>query len=232
ATVDNAYPGHPLHRSQILFTAPAFSQPLLIDVFRSAGTEETLYDLPTWYHGQLLSTDFTYTTKNELRPLGDTHGYQHLWLEASGQPSGASAEISWLHDGTFYTQTMATQVGDEILLVRTGANDPEYNLRRDPAFFLRRSGKGSTTFASVLETHGNYSPRTEVPNEPYGHVEELTILVDTPAYTALRFGHENGAKWLLLLANENGKPAATHQLNINGRQYAWTGAHHILQLAD
>lgn len=230
AKVDNAYPDRVLHRSQILFTAPAFAQPLLIDVFRSVGSGKTLHDLPTWFHGQLLSTDFDYATKSELRPLGNGHGYQHLWLEASGQPANASAEIGWFHDGTFYTQTMTTQAGDEILLVRIGGNDPEFNLRRDPAFVLRRSDVAITTFASVLETHGSYSPRTEVPNEPFGHVRKLALLVDTPAYTALSFGHKNGTQWLLLLANENSDPTAAHQLNINGRQYKWTGVHHILQI--
>ena len=229
AKVDNAYPGRVLHRSQILFTAPAFAQPLLIDVFRSVGTQKALHDLPTWYHGQLLSADFDYTTKSELRPLGNAHGYQHLWLEASGRPAGKSAEIGWFNKNTFYTQTMTTQPGDEFLLVRPGANDPEYNLRRDPGFVLRRAGAATTTFASVLETHGGYSPRTEVPNEPYGHVRELEVLTDTPEYTAITFGHENGTTWLLLLANENGDAAAAHQLTINGSPYEWTGVHHLIQ---
>jgi len=232
AKVDNAYPGRVLHRSQVLFTAPAFAQPLLLDVFRSVGTQKAIHELPTWYKGQLLSADFDYATNNELRPLGTKHGYQHLWIEGSGRPQGNSAQVGWINEGTFYTQTMTTLPGDEVRMVRLGANDPEFNLRRDPAFLLRRTGVATTTFASVLETHGSYSPRDEVPNEPYGHINNLAVVVDTPDYTALHFGHTNGQEWVLLLANNDNDTASVHQLSINDRPFKWTGVHHLIQITD
>jgi len=229
AKVDDAYANRTLHRSQILFTAPAFAQPLLIDVFRSTGNSTATHELPTWYHGQLLSTDFDYTTNSKLQALGDSHGYQHLYLEASGKPAGKSAQVGWFHAGTFYTQTMTIRPDDEIRMIRLGANDPKFNLRRDPAFVLRRENVANTTFASVTETHGSYTPRDEVPHTPYGELESLELVVDTDNYTALSFAHSNGQNWLLLLANNDNDAAAKHSLTINGQAYSWSGVHHLIK---
>lgn len=229
AITDNAYAGRTLHRFQFLVTAPAFAQPLLLDVFRATGSSAAVHELPTWYRGQLLSTSFDYVTENNLKPLGSAYGYQHIWLEATGKAAKKTASIGWLHDGTFYTQTMTTLPDDQIQMVRLGANDPEFNLRRDPAFILRREGVASTTFASILETHGSYSPRDEIPNTPYGHVTELTVAADTDQYTALRFAHENGSTWLLLMSNKNNTPKANHTLSFDGTDYTWTGVYCLLK---
>ena len=125
---------------------------------------------------------------------------------------------------------MTTRLDDEIRMVRLGANDPSFNLRRDPAFILRRTGVATTTFASVLETHGSYSPRDEIPRTPYGRLANLEMVVDQPDYVALRLTHFDGSSWLLLLAQRDNSAEATHQLNINGRTHAWEGVHHLLQL--
>ena len=228
SVTDNAYRGRTLHRFNVLLTAPAFSQPLVFDVFRSAGSKREVHDLPTWYHGELLETNFPFVTNNRLAPLGTDHGYQHLWAEASGKPTGEPARINWLSKGIFYSQTLATRPDDEVHFLRLGANDPEFNLRRDPAFLLRRTA-ATTTFASVLETHGSYSARVEVARTPYGELTEFEIVADTNGYVALRFAHRSGAEWLLLLALTDNDPAADHQLTINDRPVSWRGVHHLLK---
>ena len=43
-------------------------------------------------------------------------------------------------NGKFYTLTSVTDSSDELLFTRLGANDPEFNLRRDAAFMIRRKG--------------------------------------------------------------------------------------------
>jgi hypothetical protein len=229
AKAANVYPGRELHRSQWLLTDPVFAQPLMIDVFRAKGTASAIHDLPTWYHGQLLQTNFPYTTNNKLAPLGNDHGYQHIWAEASARPDTNVLRVNFYNEGTFYTQSSVAEPGDEFLFLRLGANDPEFNLRRDQAFVHRRPAVNGTTFVSVLETHGSYDPREEVPREPYGHITDVRLLVDTDAYTAISFKHENGAEWHLLLANQNAAPDATHNLNVNGTPYQWSGVHHLIK---
>ena len=228
ARSDNAYPGRELHRFNILLSAPAFAQPLLLDVFRSVGTKKEVHDLPTWYHGELLEANFPFTTNNRPAPLGNDHGYQHLWAEAGGQPGDGPARINWLSKGIFYTQTMATRPGDEVLFLRLGANDPEFKLRRDPAFLLRRRAT-TTTFASALETHGTYSPRDEIPRTPYSELTDFELVADTKDYVALRLAHRDGGEWHLLLATSDNDPTANHQLTMNGRAFSWKGVHHLIK---
>ncbi|MEO0731678.1 MAG: heparinase II/III family protein [Bacteroidota bacterium] len=223
----NAYSGRELHRSQWFIHDEAFAAPLLVDILRSAGTQPALHDLPTWYQGQLLQTNFAYATNADLNPLGKDHGYQHLWSEASGTAEGPTFQLNWLNNGRFHTLTTVAAEGDELHFVRLGANDPEFNLRRDPAFLLRRKATASTTFVSVLETHGSYTPRDEVPHQPFGEVTNLELLVDEPAYTVIAFRHANGTQWKLFLANQNQDPKAEHTLELADQVITWIGTNHL-----
>ncbi len=230
ATSDNAYPGRKLQRAQWLLNAPEFDRPLVIDLFRARGTVAADHELPTWYMGQLLMTNFDYATEPTLRPLGEDNGYEHLHLEAAGKPTGQTAEIGWFNNGRFYTQTMAVRPGDEVRFVRPGAADPNFNLRRDPGFILRRPNVKSTTFASVLEGHGSYSPRDEVPLRPYGSITDVKILVDDEKYTALQFDNKNGNRWRLLFSAADNDLARDHSLTIDGQTYRWSGVHHLIKI--
>ena len=45
--------------------------------------------------------------------------------------------------------------------MESGANDPEFNLRREPALLQRVEGQKDVTFFSVLEPHGEYNGTAE-----------------------------------------------------------------------
>lgn len=229
AKAANAYPGRSLHRSQWLLRDTVFANPLLIDVFRSTGAAAAVHDLPTWCHGQLMQTNFPYKTNNELSVLGTGHGYQHLWVEATAQPDTNVLSLNFFQGGIFYTQTSLAEPGDEFMFLRLGANDPEFNLRREAGFLHRRPRVDSTVFVSVLETHGSYDPREEVARNPYGHIVDIRLLHDSEAYTAIAFRHENGTEWRIFLANGDAAPESSHQLIINGTTYQWQGVHHLLK---
>ena len=66
----------------------------------------------------------------------------------------ASASMMTTHGPYILTKQALTQ------LTRLGANDPDFNLRRDPALLLRRRAE-NTTFVTAIEPHGTYSPVTE-----------------------------------------------------------------------
>lgn len=227
ATENNAYPGREMHRSMWLLKDEAFPEPLLISVLRTRGPAPASYDMPLWYKGQLLETNCDCTANNVLQPLGTAHGYQHLWTEANCRTTDGPLQFNWFHEGRFYTQTSTIDAGDEVLLVRLGANDPEMNLRRDPGMIHRRKAGANTTFVSVLETHGSYTPRNEITLDPYGHVSDVKLLVDSPEYTAFSLRHNDGNEWTILIANTTPDQATGHSLDINGRTYNWKGVHHL-----
>nr|WP_256534303.1 heparinase II/III family protein [Lewinella sp. JB7] len=229
AVAEQAYPGRRLHRAQWLLQDPVFEHPLVIDLFRATGDRPAVHDLPTWYMGQLMATDFDFVTNDTLRPLGTDHGYQHLFLEARGRPTEASASVEWFSDERFYTQTMITEPGDEILFVRPGAHDPNFNLRRDPGFVLRRGGVTNPTFVSVLESHGSYNPRDEVARNPFGRISDLRLLVNDDNYFALEFAYPNAGRWILIFSTKDADPEREHTLNINGQSHQWRGVHHLIK---
>jgi len=143
----NAYPNADMHRTLFLLKDEKFRNPIVVDVFRVISEDENQYDLPTWFQGHLLSTNFEYATQTEqLTTLGDGYGYQHLWKEASGKSIGDGNQITWfthLNDGggqvrgKIFTMTTSSMPNDELIFARGGANDPNFNLRRDPTFIQR-----------------------------------------------------------------------------------------------
>ena len=74
-------------------------------------------------------------------------------MEGQGKPVAESSQFTWLQEGKFYTLTAATASTDSLIFARIGANDPDFNLRRDAALIIRRPEAQSTVFASVIEPH-------------------------------------------------------------------------------
>ncbi|MEO1409227.1 MAG: heparinase II/III family protein [Bacteroidota bacterium] len=219
----HAYPGTELHRSLVVLEAPSFPNPLLIDVFRVRSERENQYDLPLWFTGHLLSSDVDYVSSTQrLAPLGTAHGYQHLWREATASPGGQSAQMSWLSHGKFFTLTTATQAQDEWILARGGANDPHFNLRHDPVFIQRRRAR-STTFVSVVESHGRYDPVSEIPQNPFSGLHSVTLLHDTETHTVVQIQTLAGEYWTLALANADAAPESPHRVEVDGEVLHWRG---------
>ncbi len=109
-----------------------------------------------------------------MSTLGHDNGYQHLWHIASGKPSG-TALVSWLQQQTYYTWLgTSSNEHSEIVFTRTGANDPSFNLRSEPAFIYRTQGQ-STLLASVLETHGYFNEEFEQSVNARGKVSNIKV---------------------------------------------------------
>ena len=224
----NAYEGVVLQRTMILLKDEEFEQPILIDVFKANAKEKSQFDLPTWYQGQLLLANFEYKSElTTLATLGEGHGYQHLWKEASGQSTGDNAHIDWFSNGKFYSMTSVVDAGDELIFARIGANDPEYNLRRDPTFIIRKKDKRSATFASIIEPHGKYTWSTELAEQPFTNVAQLTIVADNKDYTIIQFSNKTGKEWALALAHNDASKTSKHQVKVGAKNYEWTGMYEL-----
>ncbi|MCO6493751.1 MAG: heparinase II/III family protein [Phaeodactylibacter sp.] len=145
----NAYPGAELHRTMIVLKVEAFELPVVVVVFRVSSEEPHQYDLPYYFQGHLLTAGFEYETELEkLQPLGTGYGYQHLWKEATGKASGPGFSLQWFGRSRFYTLACRAGEADELIFARTGANDPDFNLRRDPAVIIRKKNSTDALFFS------------------------------------------------------------------------------------
>ena len=222
----NAYEDGELHRTMVLVKEEDFRHPLLIDVFKANTKTNSQFDLPIWFQGHLLQTNFDYTSElASLHTLGDGHGYQHLWKEAVGESKDNQAQINWFSNGKFYSMTSAVGAADELIFARLGANDPQYNLRHDPTFIIRKKGQKKATFVSVIEPHGAYNRVTEFAEHPFTSVDKLTILQDDDNYTIIQFSNKKGKIWTLSLAHNDAVETSKHRVKVGEEIFEWTGVY-------
>jgi hypothetical protein len=226
ATESNAYPGTELQRTVAMIKNRNFNKPFVLDILRVSSGTENQYDLPFYFMGQVLQVNFDYETPSTLSALGAKNGYQHLYVEGQGSPGADNTKFSWMGNGKFYTLTSVTDESDELLFTRIGANDPEFNLRRDAAFMLRRKATSDTVFATVVEPHGSYSPVSELAVDSNSRIAELRVVHDDEQYTAVAIEDMEGHTSLFILANSDASVTTKHQLKIDGRKYRWSGPYH------
>jgi hypothetical protein len=219
----NAYPGTEMRRTLALIKDERFEKPFLLDLFKANSDDEYQYDLPYYFLGQVLQVNFEYDSPASLVALGENNGYQHLYVEGAGRPSSGNTKFSWMNDGRFYTLTSVADAADELLFTRIGANDPEFNLRRDAAFMIRRSDVGNTVFATVIEPHGRYSPVSELAVNSNSGIAALEIVYDGDDYTAVSLEGQQGEMSLFIVSNADASPSRTHKLELGGHTHQWTG---------
>ena len=219
----NAYPGTEMLRTMAIIKDEDFEKPYMLDIMKVTSNKANQYDFPYYFLGQVLQTNFEYKTPKTLNTLGSKNGYQHLYLEGSAIASEENSKLSWLNKGKFYTLTSVTNKTDELLFTRIGANDPEFNLRRDAALMLRRKNAKNTLFVSTIEAHGSYSPVTESAVNSNSSIKELKVVYDTVEYTAVAVINVNGNTKLFITANTNASKESKHTLTINNEEFSWKG---------
>jgi hypothetical protein len=223
----NAYPGTEMVRTMALIKDKDFEKPYVLDIMKIESNSANQYDFPYYFLGQVLNTNFEYKVPKTLKALGTKNGYQHLYLEGSAIGSAENSKLSWLNKGKFYTLTAITNKTDELLFTRIGANDPEFNLRREAALMLRRKNMKNTLFVSVIEAHGSYSPVTESAVNSNSSIATLKVVLDKADYTAVSITTVNGNTKLFITANSYASKEAKHSLKINDKDYEWSGPYYF-----
>lgn len=171
ATIDSAYEGVTMTRT-VALVKPESERSFVVDVLSVESDNEHQYDLPVHFRGHITDLEVADFNPNQAawKPMGDDNGYQHLMLRAEGTYEGVS-KVTWLLDNTFYTYSFMDYVpgrgrnsgssDGSLAFFELGANDPNFNLRREQGVMRRQSGQKSITFVSVLEPHGVYNGARE-----------------------------------------------------------------------
>ncbi len=225
AKEDNAYTNTKLHRTMIMLEDEDFENPLLIDVMQFSSDTTHQFDLPFYYHGQIMDTNFEYSSPNNLSVLGNKNGYQHLWLEGKGvSPNDKTVRTTWLSNDTFYTLSSLLDANDEFLFTRIGANDPKFNLRRDPSFILRKLKIKKGAYINVIETHGSYNRVTEIAHNAHSNIKEIQRLptIDNN-YIAWLIRTKKDKVHTFILCTSNTDSKIEHKINLNKKTYQWSG---------
>lgn len=218
----SAYKDVKLQRTVYLFRAPGGNK-MMVDVFNVAAGATHQYDLPFHFQGQLISTSFKYNafTKTQER-LGTKNGYQFLWKEAEAAVADTTTQFSFLNGGMYYTVSSMVRDSAKLFFTRIGANDPNFNLRREPAFVLR-SNAGNKTFVNVLEIHGRYDAVSEVSSNAYPSVKSITLLHNDEAYSVVEISLQAGKRIVIAQANNDFAPNKKHSFNKGNIRLEWTG---------
>ncbi|WP_028115956.1 heparinase II/III domain-containing protein [Ferrimonas senticii] len=222
AICNDYWPGVQQQRSVLLIRQPNCRHPLLLDLLRVTSNDAHQYDLPYHYHGQLVRTDCERSYVGGVAVLGEQHGYQHLYDVARARSADGSALVSWLHDHSYHSLITAVAADDELIFARTGANDPDFNLRSEPCIIVRRHG-ATELFASVIESHGYFNEALEASTEARGQVERIETVGHNEQGSVVRI---HGHDWQLTVMVSNRADVTAdceHQLSFAGEIFSWRG---------
>ena len=221
AAENDAYKNTTLQRTVYLLQLPG-QKKIVVDIFNAMTPEKAQFDLPFQYNGQVISTSFKYTSfAKQQETAGKKNGYQYLWKEATASVKDTLAQLTFLNKRTYYTISSLIQDSATLLFTRTGANDPNFNLRREPAFIIRKNGN-QQSFISVIEIHGKFDPVMEFSSQSYSSVKEIT-LVENDEYTIATI-MINGKKLLIAQSNKDFNMSAKH----SKQGIEWTGPYVVL----
>lgn len=220
----NAYEDIEMQRTMAVVNIDELENPLIIDLFSVQAPAGTRYDLPLYFLGEFMSSNQEFETNNDLKPMGTNDGYQHLWLEAQSTLEGETFRFTWFNQKNFFTMTSAIQNGDKALLTRIGANDPNFNLRRDPGLIQRRTA-GNTLFASLYESHGSYNYSTEIPLNLFTSIADIEVLHESSEYAAIRFELIEGQQYQFTISLDDDNKLSNHTIDLGDSTLSWTGVY-------
>ncbi len=229
ARMESAYDGVVFSRAMAMLKNTPFPNPVILDVLQVESAATHQYDLPLHFKGHITHVSHPLEASTaSMAALGESNGYQHLWLRARARvAAGELFQLTWLNSGRFYTYSVLAGKAMEVLFTELGANDPEFNLRREQAVILRVQDATDYTFVGLLEPHGEYDGSREFTTE------------SAPALKMLEHDSRDGAD-LVRMTTRNGVvktvalsfdtvTAKTHRIEYGGSTYAWSGFYQLFE---
>ena len=220
----SAYPGVEMQRTLCLLKDDEFENPIIIDLFRANSDKKHNYKLPFHFATQFMGSSLSIKADNaNLAPMGEKHGYQHIWQESETEIDTLNYNLTWYSDNKFYTATSLSTIGDEIIMARIGANDPNFNLRRDAFYIHQKQETNNALFATMITSHGSYSTVSEIPSNPYPKDIAVHSVLDNNNYSIVKFELPSGKSYVMMVANQDKDKNAVHKHSISNETYEWQG---------
>lgn len=221
----NAYRSILLQRNLYMLQLPKENK-LIVDFFNIFSDEAHQYDLPFQYNGQFISSSFKYVSNsNRQEAMGTKNGYQFLWKEASASAKDTTICFTYLKGKSYYSISSLVQDTAQLYFTRSGANDPNFNLRREPSFIIRKMGKDQA-FVSVIEIHGKYDPIGEFSTNAQSSVKKIRLIRNDGEFSVaeVTIGDK---KLLIVQCNNNFEANAKHSLVTKNDKLEWTGPYSL-----
>lgn len=225
AEISTAYDGVTLSRHTAIVRDPAFARPIIIDWMRAKSEGTHQYDLPFHFNGHLIDTNFKIQADSQTRrPLGVKNGYEYLWKTGQAETVDGFSQMTFLLDHRFYTLSSQSPVGTRVLMAEVGANDPNYNLRREDALILRAKNAKNASFITVIESHGEYNPTLEYTVDSHSEVASVNRFAGD-GYDRIDVVSKSGGQISLFLSQGDGEKEGA---SADGSPIAWTGPAYLM----
>ncbi|WP_109355627.1 alginate lyase family protein [Sphingorhabdus sp. EL138] len=222
ASMTGAYPDVAFTRTMALLDVAGLGQPLAVDIMRVQSDTAHRYDLPLHYNGQIMRIGFDVASNPQNRPvLGDKNGYQHIWVDAEGTPTADNSFVTWLLDDRFYTWRFVPHAGAQMILAESGANDPNFNLRREPMLIQRVDNAKNTSFAGILEAHGRYDGAAEQTVASDSQIRQMAF--ETVDGKDILFLETTAGTKLAFAVSYDPDNATKHTVKFRGQTLSWKG---------
>ena len=224
ASIASAYPGQNVSmlRTLALLEVEGLAAPVVVDVLKAQGDGKLRFDLPLHFSGHIMETGFELDRNLAERPvLGRSAGYQHIWVDGHAAPQADRAFMTWLLDDRFYTYRFVPGAGHQIILAESGANDPDFNLRREPIAIQRVNDSSAAAFVSILEPHGLYDGANEVTVDSQSQIASLKHVAAGP-YDLVMVTTLAGSRTVLAISYDE-DASKRHSATVEGQKVEWTG---------
>jgi oligo-alginate lyase len=226
ARADKHYPGVKMQRTMFLIKDERLAYPVVLDLYRVSSDTVHTYDYPIHFQGQLITTNFEYEANTEVRKTkGTDDGYQHIWEEATAT-TDKPVSVTWVEGNRFYSLISSEEVGTNVWFGRSGANDPNFNLRSEPMVVLRRQAE-SHLFASVIEPHGYYLEAAEKSLNARPNIASVKVIGHNDNGSVVEVLGTNGLKWQIMVNNGTASKDKRHAVEFQGTKFEWTGNYKV-----
>jgi len=222
---EKCYEGAVLTRTLALFRVEDRSY--LVDLFDIQNTKNSRYDLPVYFNGQILETNFDYQRLTQYKILGNDFGYQHLLVDAKATNLPSTARVSWMNGKGFYTLNTLSDANTTFFVTRLGANDPRYNLRNQMGLLFRFANCRSKKLLNVYEMHGNYNPVSEAVLQSQGSIESMNLIEGDKDKVAIELKLKTG-KEIQLLLDLSFANSTNNEIAIHNKSVSWSGNYSLI----
>jgi oligo-alginate lyase len=211
-----------MQRTMFLVRDARLPHPVVVDLYRLTSAAQHTYDYPVHFRGPLIATSVKYRPNvTRLEPLGEKHGYEHIWREGAGT-TDSTLHVTWLDGNRYYTVTTSGAPATEVIFGRTGANDPNFNLISEPLMLVRRRA-ADHVFASVIEPHGYFSEPQERSEQARPLITSVRVLGQNSEATVVEVAGADGLRWVVMTTNGPASATARHRVTFGGQTFEWTG---------
>lgn len=222
----NAYAQVNLKRVLYMIQLPE-GKKMLADLVIATADSLHQYDLPFHYQGSLISTTAQYRPfTNSQQVLGKANGYQYLWKEAEAKANDTTIQLTFLNNNSFYTLSTAIQDTANIYFTRLGANDPDFNLRHEPAFIIRKRG-ANQSFISVIDVHGKFDAVNESSSGSYSSVKTIRVVKEDDDLIIAEINID-GKILLIIQCKKTFGASVPHSVQLNNALINWNGPFKII----